>query len=608
MIIFDIETNGIEDWAGLSDLKEVHCISWTDDGVNVQTTTSEDGEEALRKLLKRFEQEDAVCGHNAILFDCFALDKLYGFKPKKIVDTHVMSSCIYPDLDTTDWAYWVNVCPLRAQPKLIGSHSLKAWGVRLKNFKGDFGDTGDWSKLTAEMVTYCEQDVRVTYALYDHLMRKKPNKQMLVLEHEFASIIAQQYRNGWPFDKKAAEKLEGELSIRLAKLKEELQEVFGPTIETMKSQYWEACDGSEYLTLGEAKKAGFSRDELKKGRHRTKEIPFNPASRDQIAERLMADGWKPAAYEGKRPIISDVVLEEIGTEKALKLRDYLLVNKRLGQIATGKQAWLSHISKKGRIHGSVRTNGAVSGRCTHSNPNVAQVPAVSAEYGKECRSLFTAPKGKVMVGADASGLELRCLSHYLHRYDGGAYAKTILEGDIHTANQEAAGLKTRDQAKTFIYAFIYGGGDGKIGEIAGGSRTVGKRLKQNFMKKIPAMGQLMKAVKNACESRHYLVGLDGRVLPCRSSHSALNLLLQSAGAVVMKQALVVFVRNARKAGLPFELHGNIHDEIQFSCLKEHADQLGQMFCDALAEAGRILKFNCPLDGEYKVGSNWAETH
>jgi len=261
--------------------------------------------------------------------------------------------------------------------------------------------------------------------------------------------------------------------------------------------------------------------------------------------------------------------------------------------------------KNGRIHGRVNTNGAVSGRCTHNRPNMAQVPASRAPYGKECRELFTAPKGKVLVGADASGLELRCLAHYLWRWDNGAYAKKILEGDIHTENQQAAGLETRDQAKTFIYAFLYGAGDGKIGEIVRGTNRDGRRLKDSFFERMPAIKRLVLAVEKSVKNHNLLKGLDGRWLPCRSAHSALNLLLQSAGAVIMKQALICFAEDAQQ---PYELHGNIHDEVQFSCDMEHADELGSLFCSSLDKAGEMLGFRCQLDGEYKIGNNWSETH
>ena len=194
----------------------------------------------------------------------------------------------------------------------------------------------------------------------------------------------------------------------------------------------------------------------------------------------------------------------------------------------------------------------------------------------------------------------------MHQWYKGAYAKEILEGDIHTANQEAAGLETRDQAKTFIYAFLYGAGDQKIGEIVGGSSREGKQLRASFMAKIPAIKALTTAVHRQVEKEGFLRGLDGRLLPCRSMHSSLNLLLQSAGAVVMKQALVEFELDNKD--IHYELHANVHDEVQFSCEKKQADALGHSFVSAIIKAGQILNFKCPLDGEYKIASNWAETH
>jgi DNA polymerase I-like protein with 3'-5' exonuclease and polymerase domains len=338
---------------------------------------------------------------------------------------------------------------------------------------------------------------------------------------------------------------------------------------------------------------------------RTKQIPFNPQSRDQIAERLIGDGWQPQYFEGKRPAINEAVLREIGTPPALQLLEYLLVAKRLGQLAEGKQAWLKLVNNN-KIYGSVNTGGTVSGRCSHLNPNVAQVPSVGAEYGTECRSLFTAPPDRVLVGSDASGLELRMLAAYLHKIDDGRYTNEILSGDIHTANQEAAGLPDRNAAKRFIYCLIYGGSDGKIGEVVGGSAKEGKKLKDQFFKQMPAIKRLRDAVQDKVQGFGFLKGLDGRKLPCRSPHSAVNLLLQSAGACVMKQALVHFVNDMR--GEDYQLHANIHDEVQFSCPRENADEYGQRFVDAIKKAGETFGLLCPLDGEYKIGNNWAETH
>lgn len=592
---FDIETNGIEDWDTLSDLKDLHCLVIEDQN-GVGRYRADNYQEGLDRLT----QADAICGHNGINFDAVALWKLYGYRHRNVVDTAIMSRLMFPDLRNDD-------CKRNEFPReLIGSHSLKAWGYRIGLQKSDHGETEDWSEWSQEMEDYCVQDVAVTKALHDFLLRKGLGKiqKAVDLEHAFAKTIRIQVMNGFPFDVKLAEELTCSLMARRAELNVELLEVFPPTIVTTKSNWWLAPDGTKSRTKKALVEQGFKAKDIQKGDPVTKEIPFNPNSRDQIAERLMANGWKPAKFEGKRPAINEGVLKDIGTEQSEKLLEYLLVSKRLGQVAEGNQAWLK-LEKSGRIHGSVNTNGAISGRCTHRNPNVAQVPSTRAPYGERCRGAFTAPKGKVLVGADASGLELRCLAHYLAMFGDTEYAKTILEGDIHTANQKAAGLPTRDDAKTFIYAFLYGAGDAKIGSIVGGTAKQGKQLKASFMSKTPSIRKLYDAVAQAVETKGMLRGLDGRPLPCRSPHSAVNLLLQSAGAVVMKQALVEFVKAVK---LPYEMHANVHDEVQFSCAPEHADELGQSFCNALTKAGTVLNFNCRLDGEYKVGANWAATH
>ena len=478
------------------------------------------------------------------------------------------------------------------------------------------------------MEDYCVQDVKVTGILFDHLMEvahlqghadhsvKKEewvkNNKSIALEMAFARAMRQQEENGFPFDTDAANELTGVLLKRRAVLQDELHEMFPPTVVETKTTWWKDADGNKFKTKKAMVEAGHKPKDCIKGDFKTKEIPFNPNSRDQIAERLIAAGWKPSQYEGKRPAINEAVLREVDTEQSLKFLEYLLLSKRLGQLSEGKQAWLK-LEHRGKIHGTVNTNGAVSGRCAHRNPNMAQVPAVTSEYGEECRSCFTAPEGKVLVGADAAGLELRMLASYLHGIDDGAYTNQLLEGDIHEVNRKAAGLPDRASAKRFIYALLYGAGDAKIGEIVGGSSREGKRLKAEFYDKVPSIKTLSQAIQYKVKYHGHLRGLDGRHLPCRSPHSALNLLLQSAGAVVMKMALVNFVGSASwperssPQGL-YALHANVHDEVQFSCHADDAEHLGELFVFCLKQAGEILGVMCPLDGEYKIGKNWAETH
>jgi len=594
---FDIETNGITDWDHYSDLTDIHCIciyDTQDQKVHRYNTQRGDVEKALDHL----KECDAIVGHNSIGFDAKVLEKRFGFKHHTVYDTLVMARCIYPDLRNDDSKR------RDFDKKLTGSHKLEAWGKRIGSLKGDFGASTDWSAWSQEMEDYCAQDVMVTKELYYYLTRNPVSPQMLTLEHKFATIIREQEQNGFPFDVEKAKQLTKKLMIRRVELEEELQKVFPPRTVAMKSCWWNTVDGRQFPTKKAAVDSGYKAHDITKGAPKTREVPFNPSSRDQIAERLIENGWKPKAFEGKRPAINEGTLKDIGTEQSGKLLEYLLIAKRLGAVAEGAQAWMK-AEKNGRVHGRVNTNGTLSGRCAHNRPNMGQVPATRAPYGGECRELFTAPRGKVLVGCDASGLELRCLAHYLHAWDDGAYGRKIVEDDIHTVNQKAAGLETRDQAKTFIYAWLYGAGDAKIGSIVGGNAQHGKRLKENFLSKLPAVKRLMSAVKAKVDAKGILIGLDGRKLPVRSAHSALNLLLQSAGAVVMKQALIEFVFLATK---PYEMHANVHDEVQFSCLEEDAEVLGEEFVTAIRLAGMTLKFKCPLDGEYNVGANWKETH
>jgi len=604
---FDIETTAIDHWPTLKGLTEVHCLC-VYDGKTMRSFNSLKGD--INDGISYLNTADFAVGHNAIGFDSPALTKMYRPLECVVLDTMVMARVLFPDLKNDDYKNQ------EFPRQLVGSHSLKAWGKRIGEEKDLHGETEDWSQFSEEMQEYCAQDVLVTHKLFLHLASQNGSKQMMWLEHNFARIIRKQEANGWPFDERTANRLTEELMVRRAELKDELQEMFPATTETMKqASGWTVTeDGVEYSakTKGELKTvlkdAGLKQvivNRAVRSGNKTKTIPFNPNSRDQICERLVQMGWEPSAYDGKRPKIDEGVLKGIGTPEALMLLEYLLLTKRLGQIAEGKNAWLKLVTPEGRIHGELNTNGAVSGRCTHRNPNVSQVPANRAPYGEECRSCFVAPEGKVLVGADASGLELRCLAHYLVKHDKGAYAREILEGDIHSTNQKAAGLETRDQAKTFIYALLYGAGDTKIGEIVGKGRKEGKALKARFFQKMPAVKTLINDIEMTLDTKPYLTGLDGRKLPCRSAHSALNLLLQSAGAVLMKQALVTFSEDAT---LPFELHGNIHDEVQFSCDPDNADALGACFVESLAKAGRTLGFGMPVDGEYKVGTNWKETH
>jgi DNA polymerase I-like protein with 3'-5' exonuclease and polymerase domains len=603
--IFDIETDGL-----LEDLTQIHCLALLDIDTGEIISCPPDRhafvmtiEEGLRHLM----EADLIVGHNIIKFDIPAIQKLYPwFQPKGMVrDTIVLSRLIYTNLNERDFAYR-NKNP-NFPKNMIGKHSLEAWGHRLGVYKGDFHKTSDWSQWSWEMQEYCEQDVRVTYYLWNKIQAKQYSEPAIELEHEFAEILLKQEQHGFCFDVEAAKKLYVQLCKRRLELETELQKIFTPRLLPVKITN---LYKSQFTPKQDNKRLGY-----KAGATFTKIVltEFNPASRDHIAWWLRLHyRWKPKDYTPDgQPKVDEKVLERLPWPETKLLTEYLMVEKRIGQLAEGRQAWLK-LEKNGRIHGQVVTNGAVTGRCTHKYPNIAQVPAVGVPYGKECRSLFVVPDGYCLVGCDASGLELRCLAHYMARFDDGAYAKELLDGDIHTLNQKAATLPTRDHAKKFIYALLYGAGNAKLGSIIERGSAEGRILRQRFLTKIPALALLQEEIAKKVKQQGYLKGIDGRFLHIRSEHSALNTLLQSAGALLVKQATVFLYQELTQHGYVWGRDwaqvAHIHDEIQLQVKEEFADEIGKIAVRCFERAGRHFNFRIPITGEYKIGQNWAETH
>jgi DNA polymerase I-like protein with 3'-5' exonuclease and polymerase domains len=329
--------------------------------------------------------------------------------------------------------------------------------------------------------------------------------------------------------------------------------------------------------------------------------PFNPGSRQQIAERLQEKGWKPTKHTEKGSVIVDeAVLETLDFPEAKTLAEYMMLQKRIAQI----DSWLNALGQDGRVHGRVITNGAISGRATHMSPNMAQVPNMDAVYGKECRALWTVDKGNSLVGVDLAQLELRCLAHYMQDED---YTNTLLSGDIHEKNRQAAGLSSRGEAKRFGFAFLYGAGGAKIGEILGCSAREGQAVINRYLQAMPKLKSLRDKVERM-SATGTLPGLDGRRLNIRSAHSAVNTLLQGAGAIVAKQWIIETTKMLRKDKIPYRLVAWVHDEIQIETPKAYAEIVGKTAVEAARAAGVVLKTRCPMDAEYSVGTDWSESH
>jgi DNA polymerase-1 len=676
--VYDIESDGFVATMTrvhclvLWDLDTQELLSFRNDG-------NPDNAKALEDAVRMLDEAELRIGHNIIKFDEPAIAKIYPFfRPNRegvVFDTLIATRLIWPNIADSDKG---RVARRTLDGRSIGSHSLDAWGQRLGSWKGDYSKVREaalkahheaagmepptkdeiaayvWGRWNQEMQDYCDQDVVVNATLYGHI-RKKDYAQRAFDDEMAMAILCQKIEaNGYPFDEGGAQNLYITLGQERAVLADQLRDFFGmwveragevktPTISNASIGYWGNTrwvylDDETDLSPEDFTKGGLPNAAAKnRGVRRVFEgypftpikiIEFNPTSRFHIANRLKAlYGWEPEAFtpDGE-PKVDEEVLQGLTFEAAPLLIDYFTVAKRVGQLAEGKQGWLKLV-REGRIHGSYNTVGAVTRRATHSNPNIGQVPGATfdkehnpvygkaAGWGTECRELFGVPKGWFQVGTDASGLELRCLAHFMGRWDDGAYGKVLLEGDIHTENQIAAGLPTRNDAKTFIYAFLYGAGDGKIGSIVKGDASDGKRLKTKFMEGLPALGELVKAVKTKAKHHKSLTALDGGTLHVRSDHSALNTLLQSAGALICKRWGVLIEKELLRRGYRHGWDGDfafmawVHDEYQIAARTEElAHEIGEISKWAIGETERYYGFRCPLDAEYKIGSNWAECH
>ena len=592
-LCFDIEADGL-----LDTVSKIHCLVIQDVDTNEVHTFIGHGE--IKEGIKLLNKADLLTGHNIVSYDIPVLRKFF---PKdlnenlKVFDTLLAAKLAYPDPYPIDATKRYR----QLEMKNYGSHSLEAWGQRLGNFK--MTKPIDFSTFTDEMLVYCKQDVNSNATVFHHFDKLQLSQRAVELEHKFWQHTLDIEFGGFPFDIKKATKMYGQLAEEREKIRSELVTLFPTrTIERVSEKTGKAL--------------------------KPKIIEFNPSSRDHITYWFREKyDWKPKDFtpSGKPEINADV-LGDLEYPEAKELKRYFELDKVIGMVAEGNNAWLKLVGQDGRMHGRINTIGAATTRCTHSGPNMAQVPSVRKPFGHECRELFHAPAGYKQVGTDLNAIELRCFAHYLGGYDDGAYTKLILEGDIHWANAVAAGfhepgvydekvpsMKTaRNNAKTLIYAMIYGAGDPKLGTIVGGGSKEGKAIRKKLYENFPAIEKLTEDVKKAAESRGNIKLLHGAVIPVRKAFAALNTLLQGAGAVVAKEWLNVAREMAEakgwKHGKDFWFAGHIHDEIQAIAKDEIAKDFAYLMEASAQEAGARLGMRCRVDAEAKIGQNWADCH
>jgi hypothetical protein len=558
------------------------------------------GPDQISDALYLLMNAEEVCGHNIIDYDIPALQKIYpDFTiAGKVTDTLVLSRLIRTTLAEDDAILNVKN-PEHFPRRLIGSHSLKAWGLRLSDILGDDHKKGDydggWENYSQEMLDYCVLDTHVTAELYKHLMTFEFSEESIDLEHSMAQICQTIGNNGWTFNKTKAITLYSDLCQIRDDLQKDLDELFPP---------WEITE--EFIPAKNNKTLGYVKGEIFIKR---KQVEFNPGSRRHI-EKCLRDKykWKPTKFTGTgHAQIDETILGGLPYPEAQQLAKFFLVQKRIGQLAEGPAAWLKKLDDDGRIRHTIVVGGTISGRCAHRSPNLAQVPKAGLLYGAECRELFGPPPGWTQVGVDLSGLELRMLANFLD--DGGVYANQILEGDIHQYNANAI-KGTRDQSKRFIYSVLFGAGDQLVGKIVGGNAKDGKRLKDSFNEAVPAFAKLQSNLKRAAK-RGYLVGLCGRKLYIREERKLLSQLLQASGAVVCKKWVQLTHTEINKQFGPEQafLMAWVHDEVQIACKnKDIADECREIAIRMARDTGRHFNTKIRIDAEGNLGQSWLDCH
>jgi DNA polymerase I-like protein with 3'-5' exonuclease and polymerase domains len=552
VIVLDIETNLAHDtiWCAVTYTEEDSFKVWTEDN---------------NAFFQEYLNDNApIVMHNGIGFDAPVLRELWEINiyPSQVIDTLVLSRLYKPDIE--------------------GGHSLKAWGQRLRGDDGKIDFTDFESGYSKEMVKYCKRDVDLTHALYRHLTAELNglgfSQQSIDLEHAVAIQMCKQERNGFLLDVRGATDLLTMFKSRMAEIEEQMQETFPPIV----TERWSEKTGKRLKDHVEV---------------------FNVGSRQQVAKRLESLGvkWKRVTETG-RPVVDEGSLAELDLPEAKLVAEYLMLQKRVGLV----DSWINAADDDNRVHGRVISNGAVTGRMTHSSPNMGQIPSVSSPYGVECRSLWTVPEGYKLVGCDLSGIELRCLAHYMKDPE---WTRELLEGDIHTKNQQAAGLPERSMAKTMIYATLYGAGAAKIGSIVGGGAKEGEQILENFYANTPKLRELQTLVGSLAREGH-IKGLDGRRLHIRSERAALNTLLQSCGAIIAKQWCVEIHNRLRQQGLQSSVKqvAFVHDEIQMEVKENVAEVVAKIMEESATEAGKQLGFRVRVDAESKIGNSWYDTH
>lgn len=611
-VIFDIETDNL-----YHKVTKLHCIALKRIGVDDEVLLFDDIVNPISNGLDILYSADRLIGHNIIQYDIPVLEKLYNIKlTRNVLDTLNLSMICFPEYQKHGLEDWGTRLGFEKFNPVTGKeYTDEEWKER-KKIKQTV-----WDNYTAEMGAYCKQDVRVTELVLWKCNVDELDPNVIKLSNDFSWIIADQVNNGCRIDKEGLEKLQAQIEVEEKRASEELLKQL-PTFIDYDFKVYKRNNKNQNIKAGDIEAI-----EIK--------TPFNLQSTYHWMRYLKEKyGFEPPLVRRKgkeepTPCLDDEVLAGI-EDKYPEVKDLLLwktANKIRKMIYTGDTSVYNLLDEKGIIRGGVKTDGTVSGRCAHNNPNLATMPGVRTnddgiilgirgKYAYEVRSLFIPRDGFVQVGFDAKGLEYMCLAHYINNEH---FSVDVIEnGDIHTFTQNALGFETRKQAKTFEYAYLYGAGKQKLadGLSQGTGHTVTVQDVNKYIKKftdaLPGLEELHNNLREQFRNKGTITGLDGRELHARSEHSLLNLLLQSSGAVVMKYCLVCFKEELDKVGM--KLHTdysfllNVHDEIQAEVKPDKVELYKECAQRAVDRTNKELKLNCKLQIDIKVGKSWAECH
>lgn len=586
-VVFDIEANGL-----LKMVDRLWCV-----GVNSKVYGAFPGWES--DIFTALDTADVLIGHNIIAYDLPVLKKLHNWDPKphvQIIDTLILSRMLFPGLRD--------------------SHSLDSWGKTLNFAKGEIKD---FSYFQHGMLAYCENDVKLTQKVYDVLQHRikelKISDETIRTKMEFARVIALQVKSGFTLDVQKAEKLYIDLKEEYNVLTKDIADKF-PLVKDL-TQYNKVK--SEGRLLNETEKDyTYITEKTKKVTTKVFQLKLpNLNSRKQLISWLKSKGWKPTTKTEKgTDKLDGSILSNIDIPEVQPLRRMFRVSKLLGMLKDGAEGWLKKVEADGRVRGEVMVNGAVTGRCTHARPNLAQVDKKESRM----REVWLPGKHKVLVGVDAKSLEARVLAHYLFPYDKGAYGELVTKGDVHTFNQQMMSLNDRQNAKTINYAMAYGAGNRKLGITVAKDKgidtssdrkliSLGKAVRESVMDNFTGYKQFSNTVKSTLDERKYLISLSGRPLYPKKKFSALNTLIQAGATDIMEKALVDFHEaTSDMCGKVYNYCCNVHDSIIIECNPEYAEFLKDRLTKCIQNVTIRYKLHCQMDADSSIGNNWSEVH